>query len=55
VTLELHVRESLGDEEVLELTRWTWERCVDALHFGTGRSVDGDKADVEVTVGVVRG
>ena len=55
VTLELHVRQDLGDEDVLELTRWTWERCVAALHFGTGRSGEGGKAEAEVTVGVVRG
>lgn len=47
VTLELHVRENLGDDDVLKLTKWAWERCVGAL--GRGRE------DAEVTVGVVRG
>jgi len=31
VTLELHVRAELGDEDVLELTRWAWERVVMGL------------------------
>jgi hypothetical protein len=31
VTLELHVREDLGDNDVLTLTRWAWEQCVSAL------------------------
>jgi hypothetical protein len=54
--MELHVRPDLGDDDVLELTRWTWERCVSALHFGTGRGGrDGERTEAEVTVGVVRG
>ena len=36
VTMELHVRQDLADDDVLELTKWAWERCVNALHFGTG-------------------
>jgi len=56
VTMELHVRPDLGDDDVLELTRWAWERCVSALHFGTGRGGrDGERTEAEVTVGVVRG
>ncbi|KII91877.1 hypothetical protein PLICRDRAFT_173673 [Plicaturopsis crispa FD-325 SS-3] len=57
VTLELHVREDMGDDDVLELTRWAWERCVSGLHFGSGRSggAEGGAAEAEVTVGVVRG
>ncbi|KAJ3891398.1 hypothetical protein GG344DRAFT_47424 [Lentinula edodes] len=47
VTLELHVRRDLSDEDVLKLTRWAWEKCVGAL---TGEMVKAD-----VTVGVVRG
>ncbi|KAJ3907634.1 hypothetical protein F5879DRAFT_795325 [Lentinula edodes] len=47
VTLELHVRRDLSDEDVLKLTRWAWEKCVGAL---TGGMVKAD-----VTVGVVRG
>ncbi|OCH90501.1 hypothetical protein OBBRIDRAFT_877280 [Obba rivulosa] len=54
VTVELHVRWDLEDDEVLRLTRWAWERCVQALHFGTGMS-DGGVAEAEVTVGIVRG
>ncbi|KAG6852731.1 hypothetical protein C0991_009469 [Blastosporella zonata] len=49
VTMELHVRHSLGDDEVLALTRWAWEKCASAL----GRK-EGKKGP-EVTVGVVRG
>ena len=45
VTLELHVTENLGDDDVLKLTKWAWQRCVGAL----GRE------EAEVTVGVVRG
>ncbi|KAF8994426.1 hypothetical protein BDQ17DRAFT_1251819 [Cyathus striatus] len=43
VTVQLHVKEELGDDEVIKLTRWAWERCVASLGGG------------EVTVGVVRG
>ncbi|KZP06057.1 hypothetical protein FIBSPDRAFT_886239 [Athelia psychrophila] len=54
VTMELHVRRDLGDDDVLLLTRWAWERCVNALQFGSGdKSSQGVSA--EVTVGVVRG
>ena len=31
VTMELHVKEDLGDDDVLLLTNWAWERCVSAL------------------------
>ncbi|KAJ7286177.1 hypothetical protein C8J57DRAFT_1663986 [Mycena rebaudengoi] len=47
VTLELHVRADMGDDDVLALTRWAWERCSAAL----GRA----REETEVTVGVVRG
>ncbi|KAJ6618802.1 hypothetical protein B0H10DRAFT_2028031 [Mycena sp. CBHHK59/15] len=50
VTLELHVRADLGDDDVLALTRWTWERCLAALG-----AKGADTKDTEVTVGVVRG
>ncbi|KAJ3809300.1 hypothetical protein F5876DRAFT_89518 [Lentinula aff. lateritia] len=40
VTLELHVRRDLSDEDVLNLTRWAWEKCVGALTGGVGRSID---------------
>jgi len=60
VTLEVHVRRDLGDDEILGLTRWTWERVVRALGsssdgsgFGSGN--EKRKEGVEVTVGVVRG
>ena len=63
VTLELHVREDLGDEDVLKLTKWAWERCVNAIAgYGVGRDAkDRDEGErwreciPEVTVGVVRG
>ncbi|KAF9445668.1 hypothetical protein P691DRAFT_805316 [Macrolepiota fuliginosa MF-IS2] len=66
VTLQLHVREDLGDDEMLKLTQWTWERVIRALGGGgSGMNgklgmVNGDvgkgaKGGVEVTVGVVRG
>jgi len=65
VTLELHVRRDLGDDEILGLTRWTWERVVRALRSSvvTEKLIDGSgfcgsekrKEGVEVTVGVVRG
>ena len=54
VTLELHVRRYLEDAEVLRLTRWAWERCVHALHFGT-RGGEGGEGEAEVTVGIVKG
>ncbi|OBZ76702.1 Zinc transporter 6 [Grifola frondosa] len=54
VTLELHVRQDLENDEVLRLTRWAWERCVHALHFGT-RGGEGGEGEAEVTVGIVRG
>ena len=53
VTLELHVRQDLDDEQVLGLTRWAWERCSHALHFGS-RGGEGGEAEAEVTVGIVR-
>lgn len=59
------MRPELGDEDVLELTRWAWERVVGALgglsmkleerkREGDGRErpLDGGP---EVTVGIVRG
>ncbi|EGO01344.1 hypothetical protein SERLA73DRAFT_179515 [Serpula lacrymans var. lacrymans S7.3] len=53
VTLELHVRNDLSDSDVLELTRWAWERVVSALRLGS-RSVGDLREEAEVTVGVVR-
>ncbi|KAJ4490062.1 hypothetical protein J3R30DRAFT_3278925, partial [Lentinula aciculospora] len=47
VTLEIHVRRDLPDEDVLRLTGWAWEKCVGALTGGTVKA--------DVTVGVVRG
>jgi len=56
VTMELHVRPDLADDDMLALTQWAWERCVNALHFGTGKGLrDGERTDADVTVGVVRG
>ncbi|PVF92562.1 hypothetical protein CPB86DRAFT_819543 [Serendipita vermifera] len=45
VTMELHVRKDLDDVECLELTRWAWQRCINALGQG----------DSGVSVGIVRG
>jgi hypothetical protein len=54
VTLELHVKEDLGDDDVLRLTKWAWERCVSAL--GNLKDLKGEVGGgPEVTVGVVRG
>ncbi|KAJ3860829.1 hypothetical protein EV359DRAFT_74998 [Lentinula novae-zelandiae] len=57
VTLELHVRRDLSDEDVLKLTRWAWEKCVGALTGGVGPNVGvrGEMVKADVTVGVVRG
>ena len=48
VTLELHVRHDMEDAEVLRLTRWAWERCVQALGVSEREGGEG------VTVGIVR-
>jgi hypothetical protein len=59
VTLKVHVHTELGDENVLNLMRWVWEKCASALeggrcvHMGDGDG-DGDEGP-EVTVGVIRG
>ncbi|KJA23795.1 hypothetical protein HYPSUDRAFT_137359 [Hypholoma sublateritium FD-334 SS-4] len=55
VTLELHVREDLGDADVLALTRWAWERCVGALGSLRDFREPGEEGGMEVTVGVVKG
>lgn len=56
VTLELHVREDMGDDDVLKLTKWAWERCVGALGGGAGgKGLQTGSGGPEVTVGVVRG
>lgn len=52
VSLELHVKEDLGDEDVLALTKWAWERCIRALG---GTVPEREPKAVEVTIGVVRG
>jgi len=55
ITLELHVREDLGDDDVLTLTKWAWERCVSALWSLKDFREMGEEGGPEVTVGVVRG
>ena len=60
VTMELHVKEDLGDDDVLLLTNWAWERCVSALGSlkdfkGVADGVGGGGGGPEVTVGIVRG
>ncbi|KAF8916674.1 hypothetical protein CPB85DRAFT_1289054 [Mucidula mucida] len=44
VSLELHVRQDMPDDDVFTLTKWAYDRCIGAL--------GGER---EVTVGVVRG
>lgn len=53
VTIELHVRKDLDDNEVISLTRWAHDRVRLALNLGS-RSKDHDESS-EVTVGIVRG
>ena len=53
VTLELHVKEELADADVLELSRWAWEKCMSSL--SGSRSIKTRDRNVEVTVGIVRG
>jgi len=55
VALEIHVKEDLGDDELIKLTEWVWKRCVGAL--GGVREGGGGKGEggPEVTIGVVRG
>ncbi|PPQ79017.1 hypothetical protein CVT25_002326 [Psilocybe cyanescens] len=55
VTLELHVRQDLGDDDVLKLTKWAWERCVSAIGSLKDYKEMGEEGGPEVTVGVVRG
>ena len=55
VTLELHVRDDLGDEDMLKLTKWAWERCVSALGSLKDFRELGEEGAPEITVGVVRG
>jgi hypothetical protein len=37
VTMELHVQQDLANYDMLKLTKWAWEQCVNALHFWTQR------------------
>lgn len=55
MSLQLHVREDLGDDEILRLTKWTWERVVRALGTaggvnkignGNGNGCGGGQGDV---------
>ncbi|KAF9645549.1 hypothetical protein BDM02DRAFT_3271637 [Thelephora ganbajun] len=55
VTLELHVREDLDDDDVLKLSKWAWNRCVSAMGFGRNASRLPEDVVPEVTVGVVKG
>lgn len=56
VTMELHVRADLGDDDVLRLTRWAWEKCDGALRNSKRETWEGEEMEkTEVTVGVVRG
>lgn len=51
--MELHTPGDLSDHELLELTKWAQERCLNALRFGIGEG-DGGECEAEVGVGVVR-
>ena len=53
VTLELHVRSSLDDARVLQLTRWAHDRCKGALNVSAREKGSVDES--EVTIGIVRG
>lgn len=53
MTLELHVRKDLDDDDVLELTKWAHDRCKHALLLGA--RVKEREEEPEVTVGIVRG
>ncbi|KAJ3562819.1 hypothetical protein NP233_g9338 [Leucocoprinus birnbaumii] len=53
VTVQLHVREDLGDDEILALTKWTWERVWRALS-STSNSVGGGSVNANAK-GVVGG
>ena len=53
VTLELHVRQSLDDAKVLQLTRWAHDRCKGALSLSAREKGLVDES--EVTIGIVRG
>ncbi|KAJ7783160.1 hypothetical protein B0H16DRAFT_1877576 [Mycena metata] len=55
VTLELHVRAALPDDDALALTRWVRERIVAALGMGGGDARGPGRGEAEVTVGIVRG
>jgi len=54
VTLELHVREDLDDDDVLKLSKWAWDRCVSSM-VGRNASRLPEGVVPEVTIGVVKG
>ncbi len=54
VALEIHVKEDLGDDELIKLTEWVWGRCVGALG-GVREGGRKGEGGPEVTIGVVRG
>lgn len=53
ITLSPHVRPTLPDTDVLALTQWASSRVLGAFARASGGK-DGECAEVEVTVGVVR-
>jgi hypothetical protein len=58
VTLDVHVRPDLADDDALNLSRWVWERCIQALGVpGALEHARQGAEDVgaQVTVGIVRG
>lgn len=57
VTVQVHVRPDLDDDDILSLTKWTWEKCVAALS-PLGKMEKGGGSGhgrPDVTVGIVRG
>lgn len=53
MTLELHVRRDIADDEVLELTAWAAKQVRTALRYGSREG--GGESEADITVGVVKG
>jgi len=55
VTLELHVRKDLDDDDVLKLSEWAWDKCARAMRSGRNASRLPEAVVPEVTIGIVKG
>ena len=55
VTLELHVRKDLDDDDVLKLSKWAWDRCACGLRPGRNALRLPEGVVPEVTIGIVKG